>query len=119
MAPRTTTMKRLNVSSREYKVMLRHKRFRGNERVLLKAAHDFWREFSRRIAGIALETRGDLKAIKPPRLITFHDTAKAHLNRESYIFRERDTTGGKREVTLKFRHNDRHVAQGRSMKVRS
>lgn len=110
----------MNVSSREYKVMFRRKRFRGDDRALLKAADEFWSDLSHRVRGVALGVGGALTTTKPPRLITFHDTSKEHLNSRQYIFRERrELKSGKREVTLKFRHPDRHVAQGRSMKARS
>jgi len=112
-------MKRLSVSSREYKVMLRRKRFRGDDRALLKAAEAFWDDFSHRVRGVALGVGGRFATTKPPRLITFHDTSKEHLNARQYIFRDRrELRSGRREVTLKFRHPDRHVAQGRSMKAR-
>lgn len=108
-----------NVVSREYKVMLRRNRFSGNEQELLKTANAVWRDFSNRIADVALDAKGELTKIKTPRLITFFDTSKQHLNTHHYIFRERrDTESGEREVTLKFRHPDRNVAQDRNMKAR-
>ena len=112
-------MKPQPVVSREYKAMLRHTLFRGGEKALLKAAGGAWRDFSNRIADVALGTKGELTKIKGPRLITFFDTSKHDLNARHYIFRERrDTETGNREVTLKFRHPDRNVAQDRNMKAR-
>ena len=109
-------MKPQSVISREYKVMLRRNRFAGSRRALLTSANAAWRELSHRVADIALDTQGEFTTVKAPRLITFFDTSKQDLNRHHYIFRERrDTETGTREVTLKFRHPDRHVAQGRDM----
>ena len=111
-------MKRLNVVSREYKVMFRRNRFSGNQQKLLKTAETAWRDFSGRIADVALDADGGLSNIKSQRLITFFDTSKQHLNTHHYIFRERrDTNSGEREVTLKFRHHDRNVAQDRNMEA--
>ena len=113
-------MKPQPVVSREYKAMLRRNLFRGGEKALLKAAGGTWRDFSTSIAGVALGTKGNLSKIKSPRLITFFDTPKHDLNTRHYIFRERRDTGtGEREVTLKFRHPDRNVAQDRDMKARA
>ena len=109
-------MGRQQVVSREYKVMLRPERFAGDEGTLLGAADAVWRDFSRSIADIVVDTDGTLQHIKTRRLITFLDTAEQHLNRDAYVFRDRrDATTGEREVTLKFRHPDRYVAQGRTM----
>src|SRR5262245_22835431 len=104
------------VGSREYKVMLRRNRFNGDERELLRAANTFWRDFSRRIAGVVVATNGAFGRIKNHRLIAFYDTAKHHLYKGKYVFRERrDVDGGEREVTLKFRHPDGYIAQDRNM----
>ena len=103
-------MPKRDVVSREYKVMLRPNKFAGDEKGVLKSAHGFWQDFARAISGVA-EAEGDLARIKTRRLIRFYDTPKKLLNTGRYIFRERcciDTE--EREVTLKFRHADRHVA---------
>lgn len=113
-------MGRQKIRSREYKVMLRPNRFAGDEKALLNAAEEVWRDFSRRINNLVVETGGKLGQVKSRRLITFFDTARHHLNRSGYILRERrDIETGEREITLKFRHKDRYLAQGRTMDVRN
>src|SRR5262245_14124734 len=113
-------MKRPRVVSREYKVMLRAKRFAGSERAMLKAADALWNDFSDGVDAVALGTKGTLDTIEGPRLITFYDTSKDHLNQHHYVFRERRRVGdGAREVTVKFRHPDRYVTEGRTMKARA
>jgi hypothetical protein len=104
------------VQSREYKVMLRPEGFGGKEEAMLKAAGAFWRDFRAQTAGVVIEAEGDLDRIKTQRLITFFDTPKQLLNGSSYIFRGRvDLESEKRQVTLKFRHADRFLAQDRTM----
>jgi hypothetical protein len=104
------------VQSREYKVMLRPEGFSGKEEAMLKAAGAFWRDFRTRTADVVIEAEGDLDRIKTQRLITFFDTSKQLLNGSNYIFRERlDLEGERRQVTLKFRHADRFLAQDRTM----
>lgn len=109
-------MDQQSVVSREYKIMLRRLRFAGDEKKLLKAATAVRRDFSRTTSGIVLKTEGRLSQIRTRRLITFLDTPKRHLNTAGYILRQRrDIETGEREVTLKFRHADRYVAQGRNL----
>lgn len=113
-------MERRLVQSREYKVMLRTNGFSGDEQALLQAAGAFWRDFCAKASDVVIEADGQLEKIKTQRLITFFDTSKQHLNGSSYIFRERRDIGSdEREVTLKFRHADRFVAQDRSMDAAS
>ncbi|MEM9273992.1 MAG: hypothetical protein AAGA80_13635 [Cyanobacteria bacterium P01_F01_bin.143] len=109
-------MKNRKVNSREYKVMLKHKKFKGDKDELLKQAKKFWQTFSDEIADIASET--DDKFKKPEKqLVRFYDTKKEILNSNSYVFRERkDINGDNREITLKFRHRDRYLSQARDMK---
>jgi hypothetical protein len=96
--------------------MLRPEGFGGNEQAMLKAAGAFWRDFRTQAAEVVNEALGDLDRIKTQRLITFFDTPKQLLNGSSYIFRERvDLESDKRQVTLKFRHADRFLAQDRTM----
>jgi hypothetical protein len=105
------------VVSREYKVMLRPARFDGDEKRLLKTADALWRDFRRSAADVVIDTGGRLAEVKARRLITFFDTSDQDLNQAGYIFRQRDDVdGGNREITLKFRHADRYVAQSRDMK---
>jgi len=50
------------------------------------------------------------------RRIRFWDTESQHLNKLGYICRQREKlTNAEREITLKFRHRDRHVSQDRDM----
>jgi hypothetical protein len=107
------------VVSREYKVMLRPARFSGDEKRLLKAADGLWRDFTASASDVVLDTDGRLAEIKTRRLITFFDTKDQLLKQAGYILRRRqDVAGDKREITLKFRHADRYVAQSRDMKAR-
>jgi hypothetical protein len=110
-------MERRTVMSREYKVMLRPRRFRGNEKALLEAAKALWHDFSATVKKkIVVGTEGDLTRIATRRLITFYDTRDRLLNEARYIFRERRAVDGSdRDITLKFRHPDRYVAQDRNM----
>jgi hypothetical protein len=108
-----------SVVSREYKVMLRAGRFGGDEKKLLEAANALWREFSRSVEDVVIATDGELGHVKPPREITFFDTANQDLKAGSYVLRERrEIESREREVTLKFRHPDRYVAQDRNMDAR-
>jgi hypothetical protein len=105
-----------SVTSREYKVMLRRNRFTGDEAQLLSVAGEFHRDLKKAVKGIEINTHGDLARIKNRRSIRFYDTAAHHLIAGQYIFRERrDAATDEREVTLKFRHPDRHIAQDRDM----
>jgi hypothetical protein len=104
------------VISREYKVMLRPQRFAGDEKALQRTAKAFWRDFARALDGGAVPAEGELGEVKAQRLIRFLDTPGRRLNAGNYIFRERCAlTGGDREMTLKFRHPDRHIAAARDM----
>ena len=106
------------VISREYKVMLYNELFAGDEQQLLKSASQFWDVFSQAINNIVSNVDGDLEEIADKRLIRFYDTDEHMLYKNDYIFRERqDTSTGEREVTLKFRHPDRYVAQDRNMEA--
>ncbi len=106
------------VVSREYKVMLKEERFVGLQADLLERAGEFWNAFQGSIQDIVLATEGNLKKIKKQRSIRFYDSKDHHLNKNSYVFRERvDLSTRKREVTLKFRHQDRYISQGRDMAV--
>ena len=96
--------------------MLRAKRFAGDQRALVRTAAAFWNDFGRSVAGIARRVNGRLGTVGSRRLITFLDTRDRLLYENAYIFRERrDLETHAREVTLKFRHEDRHVAQSRDM----
>lgn len=108
------------VVAREYKVMLQTEQFAGNESQVLNAANTFWDAFTQAINLLDLKTDGSLKKIKDRRIIDFYDTDTPHLlYGNDYIFRvRRDTSTDEREITLKFRHPDRYIAQDRNMNAR-
>lgn len=109
-------MRTRRVRSREYKVMLAPEAFGGTRRDLLGAAARFWSAFEREVVGLTLEAAGDLEELTHDRLVRFYDTPDCLLRREGYVFRERRPVGrGPREVTLKFRHPDRYLAQDRAL----
>ena len=108
----------LKIVSREYKAMLKASRFAGDERRLLETAGRFWRDAGKAFADVVVDVGGNLSDIQAHRLIRFYDTPKRELNCSAYIFRERvELDGKRREVTLKFRHPDRYVAQDRDMRA--
>lgn len=110
-------MKRRKVVSREYKVMLQAPRFAGTRRQLLDTARRLWDEFSRAVGPVIAGARGTLDTIEKERLIVFLDSDAQHMRAAGYIFRVRRPLDGKSaEVTLKFRHPDRYVAESRQMK---
>jgi hypothetical protein len=107
---------RRKVTSREYKIMLNKERFIGSEDVLLERAKKFWGLFKDAIDDRVLDTDKSLNKIKKRRTIRFYDSEDRRLRANNYAFRERiDLSSGHREVTLKFRHPDRYVAQDRNM----
>ena len=113
-------MQQQKIVSREYKIMLRPKVFTGAGKALLAHAHTLWRDVAGKIGPVALGAAGDLSRVKTRRLITFHDTPKHRLNDARYIFRERRAEdGSSREITLKFRHPDRFLAQARKMQAKA
>ena len=99
--------------------MLRATRFAGDARALARAAAAFWQDFSRATSDTVRGVHGTFGKTGRRRLITFLDTPDHRLNSSGYVLRERrGVPGGEREVTLKFRHEDRHVTQSRDMKAR-
>jgi hypothetical protein len=107
------------IGSREYKIMLKAEKFNGNEPTLLEAAHNFWNGFQQAIHELVIDTDGNLDKITKRRTIRFYDTDACRLRNNAYVFRERvDIENGMREVTLKFRHPDRYIAQDRDMDAR-
>lgn len=108
------------VVSREYKLVLKAANFAGGRDDLLQKASGFWRAVKKAIAALIKETDGDLNTIVEEREIKFYDTKELTLNKRDYIFRQRqDLPDGKTELTLKFRHPDRYVSQGRDMAMKS
>jgi len=110
--------KRQDVTSREYKVMLRASIFDGDEAAMRAAVGRFWTDVSRALADLDVPTAGAFETVKAVRLIRFFDTDSHFLHDDDYIVREReDVATGEREVTLKFRHPDRYIASDRSMEA--
>ena len=115
-----TRLQQQKIVSREYKIMLRPRLFKGKGKALLIHAHRLWRDVARKVGPAAFSTDGDLSRIKTQRLITFHDTPKRRLHNAGYIYRERRAEdGSEREITLKFRHPDRYLAQAREMQAKA
>ena len=111
--------KRPCIDSREYKVMLDATRFIGDTEDLSMSCSQFWKACSRQLDELGLKVKGDLDKRRTPRLIRFFDTQVGSLRQQGYVFRERVTSkSGKREVTMKFRHPDRYVANERHIQPR-
>src|SRR5262245_48135446 len=110
-------MDQQKVTSREYKMLLRAKRFDGDEEALQRQARKFWHAFTSAAAGSVIRTAGAPDTVKTRRLVTFLDTAGKHLNAAGYILRERrNRDEDDAEVTLKFKQSDAFVSQGRCMR---
>ena len=108
--------KRQDVTSREYKVMLRAELFDGDDGAMRQVVDRFWSDVSAAMAPLDIPASGDFSEVKARRLIRFFDTDEHRLHGDSYIVREReDAETGERQVTLKFRHPDRYIASDRSM----
>lgn len=112
-------MKRRKIVSREYKVMLQAPKFAGSRKQLVVTARRLWEDFSGAIGPVVVAAGGTLETIEKERLIVFLDSDAQHLRAGGYIFRVRRPLEGEQpEVTLKFRHPDRYVAESRQMKSR-
>jgi hypothetical protein len=108
--------KRQDVTSREYKVMLRASLFDGDDAAMRQAVDRFWSDVAKALEPLDIPTTETFSEVKARRLIRFFDTDEHMLHGDSYIVREReDMATGEREVTLKFRHPDRYIAADRSM----
>jgi hypothetical protein len=113
-------MARLEVKSREYKVMLLPDRFAGDEAEARTAVDRFWDDVGRLLEPLDIPTQGRFDEVKAHRRIRFFDTDGKGFNGQRYVFRERIDIGtGERKVTLKFRHPDRYVSSDRDMDARS
>ena len=112
-------MKTQKVVSREYKLMLQPAKFAGSEKHLMAVADQLWGELVEAITPFVVRIDGALDTISKHRLVAFLDSRARHLCVGGYHFRVRRTLEGSRpEVTLKFRHPDRYVAEARQMKSR-
>lgn len=104
------------VISREYKIMLKAEKFKGETEKILSASSLFWQDFKNNIIHIVPQVEGNLEHIEKKRAIKFYDTSKRLLRSSNYVFRERiDLDKKTKEVTLKFRHPDRYISQDRNM----
>lgn len=109
-------MSKQKVVSREYKLMLKAKKFAGKESALLKKAGIFWQAMSKAVSKLEVTAEGNFDTIKTKRRIRFYDSKEETLINKKYIFRVRkEIEGDKHEATLKFRHPDRYVSQDRDM----
>ena len=104
------------VGSREYKMMLRPSKFKGDEAKLLEAAATMWGDVARIGVGHALSVTGIADVAHKRRRIRFFDTEDRWLRSNDYALRERvDLEKNERQLTLKFRHPDRYISQDRDM----
>lgn len=104
------------ITSREYKIMLRASRFQGTEQRAIQVASQFWQDFSAAVQKRVIDADGDLTTVDKRRTIRFYDTFTNALRQNDYVLRERGNLDKEeREVTLKFRHPDRYIAQDRNM----
>lgn len=107
-----------NVVSREFKLVLKKKKFSGDEERLKRKAQAFWKDLQQITKQVAETTEGELATINNMREIRFYDTKAFTLGNAGYVFRERkELPEGKHEATLKFRHADRYIAQDRNMQL--
>jgi len=105
------------VGSREYKLMLRASKFKGDEEQLLETARGLWGDLAAILVPHALSVSGTSDIENKRRQVRFLDTADKWLRSNDYVVRERvDVEENQRVVTLKFRHPDRYISQGRDMK---
>jgi hypothetical protein len=111
-------MSRLDVKSREYKVMLNPEPFTGDEDDIRRIGASFWADVGKALEALDIPTEGAFDEVKARRRIRFLDSAEHVLNSQRYVFRERiDIESSDREVTLKYRHPDRYVASDRDMET--
>jgi hypothetical protein len=104
------------VGSREYKLMLRASKFKGDEEKMLASAIALWRDLVGIIVPHALSVGGSTDIEHKRREVRFLDTPETWLRSNDYVVRERvDLEANERVVTLKFRHPDRYISQGRDM----
>jgi hypothetical protein len=96
--------------------MLKPERFAGTEDEVRLVVDAFWQEVGRLLEQLDIPTEGAFDEVKAHRRIRFFDTAERGLNGRRYILRERiDVESEERQVTLKYRHADRYVAQDRDL----
>ena len=74
--------KRENVTSREYKVMLRARLFDGDEQRMHSAIDAFWTDLTAALAAIDIPCEGSFTQVKARRLIRFFDTDEHRIKRQ-------------------------------------
>jgi hypothetical protein len=100
------------VGSREYKLMLQASKFNGDEEKLLASAGALWGDLAAIIVPHVLSVSGGAEIEHKRRQVRFLDSAQKWLRSNDYVVRERlGLEDNEREVTLKFRHPDRHISQ--------
>jgi hypothetical protein len=104
------------LTSREYKLMLKPDRFKGSDEKLLEAAAALWGDLAGIIEPNVIAVSGTDDVRHRRRRVRLLDTADHWLRANDYVVRERvDLENNERQVTLKFRHADRFISQGRTM----
>jgi hypothetical protein len=104
------------LASREYKLMLRASKFKGDESQVNAAAGELWQDLAAIIIPNAVAVSGTDDIRHKRRQVRFFDTGDKWLRGNDYVVRERiDLDSNERQLTLKFRHPDRFVSQDRSM----
>jgi hypothetical protein len=108
------------VTSREYKIMLATSKFEDGD--IIDCAHDFWNEFTQIVDKLVVDVDGNLDKRTRTRRVRFYDATDHRLRKQGYVVRERidikDGKLGDPQVTLKFRHPDRYLAQERDMRAK-
>ncbi len=105
------------VGSREYKLMLSAAKFAGDEAKLNEAAGALWRDLVGIVVPSAVAVSGTEDIERKRRSVQFFDTEDNWLRSQDYVVRRRvDLEADEHELTLKFRHPDRYISQGRDMK---
>ncbi len=109
------------LDSYEYKLMLQADRFAESERT--EALQQLWsQDLAARLAALAgASPKGKAFMLKNDRAVRFWDSATCLLDRSGYSFRERveiedgEEDAKEREVTLKFRGDNRTAAAGKDL----
>ena len=102
-------MSRLDLRSREYKVMLLPERFAGDDADVRRAAAAVWADVDDMVDGLDIQTSGGFDTVKAHRRIRFFDTQERHFHAHQYVLPARISVElGERQVTLEFRHPDRY-----------
>jgi hypothetical protein len=113
-------MPRHYVESREYKLLLRCPLFGGNQPSVMETAARFWSDVARVTAPLILDSSDDECQIDSQRVVRFFDTRQQRLNAANFILRIRNKVADDdEELTLKFRHPDRYVAEAQHVEPKT